>query len=101
MRKKAIELTKIWNTKELSVGDKIEGRYLKSEQVKSDFGENIKYVIQTADGEKFGIFGSASLNNQFNNVPVNSYVWVEYNGEVKSKNGRTVKQYTVEYDDEV
>ena len=101
MIKKAIEMTKIWNGKELKVGDKLEGRYIKLENVKSDFGDTVKYIVEATDGEKYGIFGSASLNSQFGNVPVNSYVWVEYKGEVTSKSGRTVKQYEVEYDDEM
>lgn len=46
------------------------------------------------------MFSSASLDRQFKNVPVGSYVWIEYEGEVTSKNGRPVKQYSVDYDDE-
>lgn len=99
MRKKAIELTKTWN-KDLNIGDKIEGVYLKKEVVTGKYGDTEKYVIETAEGEKLGVFSSASLARQFQNIPEGSYVWIEYKGEETSKNGRPVKVYDVEYDDE-
>lgn len=99
MRKKAIEMTTTWN-KDLTAGDKLEGVYLKKETFDGKFGTTEKYVIETADGEKYGVFSSASLMNQFNQVPEGSYVWIEYKGEETSKNGRPVKVFTVEYDDE-
>lgn len=99
MRKKAIELTETWN-KNLEAGAKIEGVYTKKEIIRTQFGESEKYVIETEGGNKMGIFSSASLMRQFANVPEGSYVWVEFKGEESSKNGRPVKVYVVEYDDE-
>lgn len=99
MRKKAIELTDTWN-KDLEIGAKIEGVYIKTEIIRTQFGESEKYIIETLDGKKMGIYSSASLSRQFANVPEGSYVWVEYKGEETSKNGRPVKSYVVEYDDE-
>lgn len=99
MRKKAIELTDTWN-KDLNVGAKIEGIYIKKEIIKTQFGESEKYVIETKDGKKMGVFSTASLARQFANVPEGSYVWIEYKGEETSKNGRPVKSFVVEYDDE-
>lgn len=99
MRKKAIELTDTWN-KDLAVGAKIEGKYIKKEIIKTQFGESEKYVIETPEGNKMGVFSTASLIRQFANVPEGSYVWIEYKGEETSKNGRPVKSFVVEYDDE-
>lgn len=99
MRKKAIEITDTWN-KDLNPGDKIEGVYIKKEMIKTQFGDSEKYVIETPEGKKMGVFSSASLERQFANVPEGSYVWIEYKGEETSKNGRPVKSYEVEYDDE-
>lgn len=99
MRKKAIELTKTWN-KDLNIGDKIEGVYIKKEIFEGKYGSTEKYVIETSDGEKMGVFSSASLANQFKNIPEGSYIWIEYKGEETSKNGRPVKVYSVDYDDE-
>lgn len=99
MRKKAIEITNTWN-KDLQPGDKLEGVYLKKETFEGPYGTTEKYVVQREDGEKMGVFSSASLTTQFKNVPEGSYVWIEYKGEEVSKNGRPVRVYSVEYDDE-
>lgn len=99
MRKKAIEKTTTWN-KDLTVGATLEGRYLKKEVFEGNYGTSVKYVIETEAGEKLGVYSSASLLNQFKNIPEGSYVWITYNGEETSKNGRPVKVYEVEYDDE-
>lgn len=99
MRKQAIVMTKTWN-KDLEKGATIEGIYLKKEVFDGKFGASEKYVIEDMNGEKWGIFSSASLANQFKNIPEGSYVWVEYKGEETSKNGRPVKVYSVDYDDE-
>lgn len=101
MRKKAIETTKTWNTKDLAVGSKIEGIFIKVESVTGKFGETQKYVLEDTDHNFIGIFTSASLARQFKNIPLGSYVWVEYKGEQPTQNGRTVKVYEVEYDDQV
>lgn len=99
MRKQAIVMTKTWN-KDLEKGATIEGIYIKKEVFDGKFGESEKYIIEDANGEKWGIFSSASLANQFKNIPEGSYIWVEYKGEETSKNGRPVKVYSVDYDDE-
>lgn len=99
MRKKAIEMADTWN-KNLEVGAKIEGRYIKKEVLKTQYGISEKYIIETPEGKKIGIFSSASLMRQFANVPEDAYIWVEYKGEVVSRNGRPVKSFIVEYDDE-
>lgn len=101
MRKPAsqpIIVTTTWN-KDLSKGDKLEGVYIRKEIFDGKYGQSTKYVIKNNDGD-FGVFSSASLDRQFKNIPEGSYVWIEFNGEVISKNGRPVKDYTVEYDDE-
>ena len=90
--------TQTWN-KDLNAGDKLEGVYTKKETFEGKFGESTKYVIRF-DGDDWGVYGSASLDRQFKNIPEGSYVWIEYKGETQSKNGRTVKEYVVEYDDE-
>jgi len=101
MRKPATQpiiVTTTWN-KDLTKGDKLEGVYIRKEIFDGKYGQSTKYVIKNNDGD-FGVFSSASLDRQFKNIPEGSYVWIEFNGEVISKNGRPVKDYTVEYDDE-
>lgn len=99
MRKKAIELTTTWN-KDLTAGAILEGKFLKTEIYDGKYGTTEKYIIERNNGEKVGVFSSASLANQFKNVPEGSYVWIVYEGEETTKSGRPVKVYTVEYDDE-
>lgn len=98
--KKSAQYTKTqtWN-KDLKAGDKLEGVYTKKETFEGKFGESTKYVVRF-DGDDWGVYGSASLDRQFKNIPEGSYVWIEYKGEAQSKNGRIVKEYVVEYDDE-
>lgn len=90
--------TTTWN-KDLKFGDSIEGVYISKEVFDGKFGESTKYIIHNENGD-FGVFSSASLDRQFKNVPQGSYVWITYEGEVTSKNGRPVKQYAVDYDDD-
>lgn len=104
MRKSAsqsYEETTTWNTN-LNIGDKLEGVYTSKEEFKSSFGNGttVKYVVVAPDGTKYGVYGSATLNRQFANIPTNSYVWIEYTGETTSKAGRIVKLFNVEFDDE-
>lgn len=102
MRKSAsstFEKTTTWNTN-LTIGDKLEGVYEYKDEFEGNFGLTTKYVIASADGTKYGVYGSASLNRQFAKIPEGSYVWLEYTGETTSQNGRIVKTYIVDYDDE-
>lgn len=102
MRKAAsesFEKTTTWNTN-LNIGDKLEGVYESKDEFEGNYGATTKYVITAQDGTKYGVYGSASLNRQFSKVPVGSYVWIEYTGETTSQNGRIVKTYIVDYDDE-
>lgn len=104
MRKSANENTNIiettiWN-QELSEGASIEGVYKFNAPVKTKFGESIKYVVIDPSGKAWAIFGSASLNRQFAKIPEGSYVWITYDGTETTKNGRTVKIFNVDYDDE-
>lgn len=91
--------TQTWN-KDLKAGDKLEGLYTHKEVFEGKFGQSTKYVVKF-DGDDWGVYGSASLDRQFANIPEGSYVWIEYQGEVQTKNGRTVKQYKVEYDTDI
>ena len=91
--------TEAWN-KSLEPGATLEGYYVQSETFNGKFGETTKYTIKTDDGY-YGVYGSASLDRQFKNIPEGCFVWITYKGEEPTKNGRTVKVYDVDYDDEL
>ena len=97
---KTFEKTITWNTN-LTPGATLEGRYIQKDEFDGNYGKTVKYIIEAPDKTKYGVYGSASLNRQFNNVPEGSYVYIEYTGEITSSNGRIVKTYVVEYDDEI
>ena len=101
MRKSANASTKstIWNTKDLQPGATLEGVYTNSEVFEGKFGDTNKYVVIN-DTDTWAVFGSASLDRQFNKIKPGSYVWIEYKGLETSKNGRQVKVYSVDYDDD-
>ena len=98
--KKAINITPIWNNKDLAEGGVIEGVYLTKETMTGKYGVQSKYVIALSDDEKISIVGTASIDAQFANVPVGSMVRVTYKGKTTTKTGNTVKVFDVEYDDE-
>lgn len=102
MRKSAnttYEKTTTW-TKDLNIGDKLEGFYESKEEFEGDFGQTTKYVIASPDGVKYGVFGLSSIKRQFAKIPVGSYVWIEYTGETTSAKGRNFKSFNIDYDDE-
>lgn len=91
--------TTTWN-KNLAEGATLEGHYKGSETFVGKYGETTKYIIEGKDGVNYGVYGSASINRQFANIPEGSYVWITYKGEEPTKNGRTVKVYVIDYDTE-
>lgn len=97
--KKFIETT-TWNTKELAEGATLEGKYISSETFIGNYGEATKYIIEGADGVMYGVYGTASINRQFANIPEGAHVWIEYKGEGTTKNGRSVKLFDIDYDTE-
>lgn len=96
--KKFIETT-TWN-KDLTEGATLEGKYVSSETFIGNYGETVKYIIEGTDGSMYGVYGSASINRQFKNIPEGSHVWITYQGEQTTKNGRTVKVYDIDFDTE-
>ena len=91
--------TTIWN-KDLAVGATLEGVYTFNSTFTGKFGETTKYVVVDPEGNGWAIFGSASIDRQFKQIPEGSYIWITYKGEESTKNGRTVKVYDIDFDDE-
>lgn len=83
-----------------NIGDKLEGLYENKEEFEYDGKQIVKYVITAPDGVKYGLFETAVLKRQFTNIPVGSYVWIEYTGKDTSKKGFPTHTFNVDYDDE-
>ena len=81
--------SEVWNKKgEISVGDKLEGFYIEHQTFTSKFGEG---------DVKKKIMGQADIRRKFEQIPVSSYVWVEFTGFKETDNG-AMKEYKVEFD---
>ena len=93
--------TVTWNNKDLKEGATLDGYFISVEGFEGQYGETTKYIIEAGDGTCYGVYGTASLDRQFKKIPEGCYVWITYEGVVTSKNGRQVKQFTVDYDDEL
>lgn len=79
---------------------KIEGVYLDKLKYDGKFGPTELYVLDV-NGVNYAVYTLTTLKNQFDRVPIGSYVWIEYLGEKQSKNtNRTFKDFKVEFDDE-
>lgn len=89
-----------WNKQDIQVGDKIEGFYVDTHT--SNFADDnaTYYVILMEDDKKMDIKGTSGIESKFKEIPVGSYVRVTFNGKVKTKQGRFMNDYKVEYDDE-
>lgn len=74
------------------VGDKIEGKLIRTRQSNNQ----IIYVIETDKKEKVKIWGKTYLNELMDEININDYIRITYNGIQKTKNNRQMKKYKVE-----
>ena len=97
-----LENVEAWG-KGLNVGDTIEGVYMACEEFQSKFDPNrttYRYIIKDTSGVLHGVYSTAVIDRVFKDIPLNSYVWIEYQGEAPTKSGRTVRLFKIDYDDE-
>lgn len=83
-------------------GDKIEGVYCGSEKVPYEdnpSGFFISYQIRV--GDKMHSFAGAGLARAMVRVPHGAKIRVTYEGQSKTKKGRTMTDFTVDVDDSV
>lgn len=102
VRKSAInDRVEIWNNKDITVGASLSGYYVRDQRFKSrNYGEGIIRVIKGESGSYLGVMNTAAIERAFLNIPLGSRVWLTYKGLETSANGRSVKTYDVDYDDE-
>jgi len=74
------------------IGDKIEGKLIK---IRQNNNQTI-YVIETKNKEKINIWGKTYLNELMDEIKINDYIRITYNGIQKTKNNRQMKKYKVE-----
>ncbi|GIW70259.1 MAG: hypothetical protein KatS3mg101_1006 [Patescibacteria group bacterium] len=92
------ERNEVWKPEKQ--GDMIEGYFVSSRRVQTVNGVSNLYSIKT-DKEVKDVWGTALLDNFFQNIPVGCKVRLTYQGKMKSqKGGRSYHAFTLEYDQE-
>lgn len=76
--------------------DPVEGVYL---GVQDNVGPNDSkmYTVRTKDGD-VKVWGSTVLDNKLANLPIGSYLKIEYDGKKKGKRGTSYHDYKVYID---
>lgn len=74
------------------IGESIEGKLIRTRQNNNQ----IIYVLETDNDEKVKIWGKTYLNELMDEVNINDYIRITYNGIHKTKNNRHMKKYKVE-----
>ena len=80
---------KTWNPE---IGEQIEGKLIKTRQINNQ----IIYTIEQENKEKIRIWGKTYLNELMDEIIINDYIRITYNGIQKTKNNRQMKKYKVE-----
>ena len=74
----------------------IVGKYIGMKTNVGPNASNIYNIVNEADGEIWGVWGSAVIDSKFEEIPVNSRVRIEYLGKKQGKRGE-FKDYSVKY----
>ena len=76
---------RMWPAKgeELEEGDTIEGRLIEKRENIGDNHSNV-YTLETAEGEKVGVWGSAVLDSKLAGIAIGKMVAIEYLGKKPS-----------------
>jgi hypothetical protein len=78
-----------WNPE---VGDKLEGTLVKIDTN----SHQMIYIIETNDKKRVRIWGKTYLNQLMDEVELNDYIRITYNGFKQTKNNRNMKKYNLE-----
>ena len=72
------------------------GKYIGMKTNVGPNASNIYNIVNEADGEIWGVWGSAVIDSKFEEIPVNSRVRIEYLGKKPGKRGE-FKDYSIKY----
>lgn len=77
-------------------GDRLEGQVTEVDTRDGSFGSYVVYTIRSDDGDDVALHaGSVSLRDRLEDVTVGDTIGVAYLGDVRSKNGRSYRNYDV------
>ncbi|WP_323736561.1 hypothetical protein PXD04_00910 [Methanosphaera sp. ISO3-F5] len=80
------------NTWNPEIGEKIEGKLIRIRQNNNQ----IIYTIETDKHKKIKIWGKTYLDELMEEIEINDYIRITYNGIQKTKNNRQMKKYKIE-----
>ena len=75
-------------------GDYVEGYLLEKKHDVGQYKQNL-YIIQTEKGQKVAVWGKTQLDTMMNEVYVDDYIRIIFNGTRKTQNNKKMKMYTV------
>ena len=79
-------------------GTRWEGKYIGRREIpRKDGTTTAAYEIKDGDNP-IEFWETASLERQLTQVPTGAYVWITYNGKIKTKSGRSIHDVNVEMD---
>lgn len=99
-RKKVVALDCDSTVKFEKIGQEAQGFYLGYKTITTDVGDSKLHVF-TGESGNFGIFGCYQLDTKLADVPKGHLTFVEFQGKAKLKGGKTMKNFDVDYDDEI
>lgn len=80
-------------------GDSVEGYYIGSETFDKDGDELTRHLFDVG-GEKQSLLGGKVLNDRLGKIEKGTRTRVTFLGKVKGKNGRSYKNFDIEFDAE-
>lgn len=99
-RKSVQDLSTVGTVEFKNAGQEFSGYYLGYRNVTSDYGVHKLHVFNTPEGN-IGAWGTAKLDDLISKVPAGAMTYIAYQGKQKLGGGRTMKKFTVDFDDEL
>lgn len=99
-RKSVQDLSTVGTVEFKNAGQEFNGYYLGYRNVTSDYGVHKLHVFNTPEGN-IGAWGTAKLDDLISKVPAGAMTYISYQGKQKLGGGRTMKKFTVDFDDEL
>lgn len=77
------------------IGDKIEGKLIEIKEYDGEYRSQI-YILKTEENKKIKVWGSTYLDNLMDEIKIDDYIRITYNGNKKTSNGYDMKLFKLE-----
>ena len=89
-----VDPDRAWSPKE--VGEQVQGVLERKGRHQGRYRETAFYILREPDGQRCGVYGSAALDRQLNQVSTGELIRITYGGRQEQESGGTVLLYKVE-----